>query len=305
MRRTVLILLAIASIAFLAHAVRHSYLSVERVASFVSLSSFTLALIPGTIMLIIKTFLHVLITEDILEQKTKHWRVLSSYSQAQLVRYLPGKVWGIIYQSEQLADELPRRLVWLANITQDIITAINVLGILGAIYCYVVFGPAIAATAVLGVLLLVYIVIVSNLVLRVPALVGLHVLRDLRKRPVALIPIHRALLQVAILQLEWAAYFVAWIWLLPDAYGAEDAILMGAAYAAAALVGTLVLVMPSGWFVREAAFVWIGDLLGYGTEVLLVYSIIGRLFFIIGDILCAFVLVGTARLVTSSQNERN
>ena len=70
MRRTVLILLAIASIAFLAHAVRHSYLSVERVASFVSLSSFTLALIPGTIMLIIKTFLHVLITEDILEQKT-------------------------------------------------------------------------------------------------------------------------------------------------------------------------------------------------------------------------------------------
>ncbi len=303
MRRILLIFLAVASIGFLVHAVRNSYLSVESAADFVSLPSFGIALIPGTVMLILKAVLHLLITEDVLERKTKRWRVLSSYSQAQIVRYLPGKVWGIVYQGEQLVDEFPRRVVWLANIIQYVVTNINAVGVLGSIYCYVTFGPKIAIAVALGFLLVIYVVIASNLVLRVPAFLGLHRLRDMRKRPKATVTPQRALLELFMLQLEWIAYFGAWIWLLPNVHSAEDVVLIAAAYGAAALVGLLVIVMPSGWFVREAAFVWIGDLLGYGTELLLVYSIIGRLFFIIGDILCAITLTGSARLITEARHE--
>ncbi len=289
LKRVLIAALVVSSLIFITRIFLNSPVSWQTVTELTSVSRLLLALVPCILMLVSKSILHAMLVEDIHGQKTPWSRIIASYAQAQLIRYLPGKVWGIIYQGEQLAGLVSRTTVWTANIVQVVLTNLNTLGVVlgfcGLMYLNVVaaavvfagFAAVCAWTSMSGIM-------PRLVVLLAPKSAGAVAI------PAARPSLRRVAAQMAILQIEWVFYYVAWIVLLGNQTSLQDILIISTSYAAASFVGLLVVVMPSGWLVREAVFIWLGDIQGLGADQLLVLSVVMRLFFIAGDFLCAVVL---------------
>lgn len=298
-KRILLTLLGVASLAFIAKVLLQSYESLDDVATAIPLLSSALALIPAVSMLIIKAILHALFIEDVVGEETDRPRIVASYAQSQIIRYVPGKVWGIIYQSERIVDLIPRRVVWLGHFQQVLVTNLNGVGVIAAIFCFLLLDELAAVIVAVGFLALTYLCISRSLF---TALFQHRWFRSWAAEVTIRRPSHvRSLLELTLLQLEWVAYFACWFLIAPTFFTASDTILLGTCYASASLIGLIVLVMPSGLFVREASFIWLAGLLGYEGDLLLLYGVVARLLFTIADVLCAVVLLGYRRFLRKPQ----
>ena len=244
-----------------------------------------------------KALLHVLILRHGGPVPGSTLRNLSAYAHAQIVRYMPGKLWGIVFQSYVIAGTFSSKAIWEANFIQYVVTNLYSILIIMFLYSTLVlktpsFLPAIAG---LGVLLCValqrsYFSMLFN------RMVGL-----LRwKTPMVgqtRWPPHVVATALVLLSVDWIFYFLAWHLILPDWMIWTDALLIAGCYAAASLVGMVVFIMPSGLLVREASFIWVGALFGYAADTLLIYSIVARILFTVSDLLlfvgfytaCAYV----------------
>ncbi|MDW8479048.1 MAG: hypothetical protein RML12_03390 [Xanthomonadales bacterium] len=214
--------------------------------------------------------------------------LLRAYAVAQVVRYLPGKVWGLVYQAERLSAWLPPSRVLLANALQMLQTNLMASGIiLGTLGIVWLGAPwALAATLLLAA--------VVELLHRWPALerLLLALWARLRRRPLAWteIPADRWI-ATAILVLEWLAYYLMWWLLFGPRMPAAEWLLLSTWYAAASLLAILVVVVPGGLAVREALFVALGGMgSGEGAGALVAYAALLRALLWSGEIALVLVL---------------
>src|SRR5690606_3008841 len=54
------------------------------------------------------------------------------FLQAQLVRYVPGKIWGVVYQAQRMSGVIGARDVVVANLWQTLNTNLLALGVVGS-----------------------------------------------------------------------------------------------------------------------------------------------------------------------------
>jgi len=101
----------------------------------------------------------------------------------------------------------------------------------------------------------------------------------------------KSIISVITLHLDWIAFFLLWYLLLPPQQPIEMAITLAVCYNIASIVGKLAFIMPSGMVVREAAFIWLGQFAGLELELLLIYSVVARLVFVVADIIFALVML--------------
>ncbi len=88
---------------------------------------------------------------------------------------------------------------------------------------------------------------------------------------------------------EWCLYLLAWQILLPSVYTMEQAFILAVTYIGAWFVGFLFLIVPSGLGVRESSFVTLGGLFGFDPASLLLYSLLFRLVYLIGELLSLLI----------------
>ena len=290
LRRWGLPTLSLAALGFIASTLWQSPLTIETLERATSWRGLALAMLPCLAMLVAKAILQTLLIENH-QVRGSWWPVLAAYAQGQLIRYLPGKVWGIVYQGERLIDRAPRAVIWHANISQIFATTLNGVAVMLGIVLYK-HAHVLAGALAIGLgMAATWWVLRSGILavwLRLMVKLGLPIEFGHAQR----INAGRALVQVWILQFDWLAYFLAWVLLVGETYDAAAAIWIGTLYAGASLIGLLVIVMPSGWLVREAAFIWLGGMQQMPAAELLVLGLIARAFFTVGDGLCAALLVG-------------
>jgi hypothetical protein len=295
-KNVALIIIGILSLGYIGTILKNNLQSVDNIFKYISLESLGIAIIPSIMMLVTQSYLHSLIIEDVEARKMDHrLLVYSTYSFSQLIRYLPGKIWGIIYQSEILAEKFSKRTIWFSNLVQSILSSVNSIIVLGAVYLYTSFIPKIAIIyAILGILVL-YLLISTNIIYRVSntMLSSKYQLLQIPK-----LSRGRIFFEIIILQIEWLFYFITWYFLVPDNIQESGYVLIGTAYAAASLIGMLAFIMPNGWLVREASFIWLGGFIGLSQYMLLIYGVIARIIFILADIFWAVLAKIMSKIIT-------
>jgi hypothetical protein len=252
-------------------------------------SDFTgfLLLAAGSILL--STLYHVRFVAALTPSVVDARRLALAYSVGQIVRYLPGKVMGLVFQANYLRDHVPAKVIAIALLVQMLLTYFCA-GVLAA--ALLVSHALESAWPLLGVVPAAALVWFAHRnawaerALRSAPYFGKRLLDvDSPARSAAATNALTILLLV-----NWLPFLAGWVWLLRAGHSTTEALTFAAAYLAASIASTALIVVPSGIVVREAIFVWIGARAGLPVSQLLLYAVLARLALTGADILSATLL---------------
>lgn len=218
--------------------------------------------IVGT--LVLSTLYHVLATRRIEDVDLPSTRIAVAYALGQIVRYVPGKVVGVLFQARYLSGSVRASTVGLALVVQTVYDYVWTFAFAGSILLCATFQttwPLLALTPVGCVLWQSHVKgwCERGLLLARPLrrLFEDRQLQQLRR------PAHAGVATLVLLG-EWIPMLLGIGFALDATLGLGNALLLGAIYMVAAVGSLLVFVVPSGLVVREALFVWMG--VRYGFE---------------------------------------
>lgn len=229
-------------------------------------------------------------------------RDAAAFLQSQVVRYLPGKIWGLLYQVDRMKDRHPATRVLAANVWQMVCT--NLLS-LGIGLTLVLLGTAIAPVWV-------------ALALGLASIAGIEFLHRTRLFAAALawialrfawlarwdLPAPQGRLSshgTMLLLLEWL-FFAAGLWLLlADRVEPASAIAAIGFYAASSTAAILAIAVPAGIAVREALFVGAHDVVDASGATLMVIATQARLSMVAAEVLACGI---TTLLALRESNAR-
>lgn len=303
LRRIVSALLFAAAFAYLCYVVASQWSEIGHEFSQWGIATLLAALGAALAMLSFKAGYHVLQFSRLGQgSRPGALQIATAYAASQVVRYLPGKVLGIVYQSTRLAPEVPAFRVVAANLIQGIYTNLLTLCVLASILASVLTGDA-----RVGIVLWLCGGLAVTLGHGQCAVErGTHWLA--RRLPHRW---HRGALPVvgngwasaipcaALLMAEWLPYFAIWFLLAPSTASADPlttAILLGASYAGASFAANLAVLMPSGLFVREALFLFVASQLGFDAATIIALGAVARIILTLSDILFAPIVHAVAAL---------
>lgn len=277
--------------------------------SEIKLSEFVLsvrgaiALIAGvTGTLVLSAIYHTLLLSSFQSHDARSTRVAYAYAWSQLLRYVPGKVVGVVFQISMLKDKIrPASIVsaLMVHTIHDYAWAFVFCGILlwalqsGSFLALILFGPALLAVQV------VHKHGVSQKVLaRLPVL-GRHV-----PRMVTGVPSVNSTALTSVLAVMWVP-MLAGIWLaFAPLLGSQESLVAGLLYLIAAVVSLAMIVVPSGLVVREAVFLWLGDLLMLPAGKLVFMALVIRIGMTLAEIATTLVLAAMDSMVGYRQARR-
>ena len=250
------------------------------------MSALLCAIALATIMLALKAAYHVIAIRRLGNQDGPASSVIvSAYATAQVIRYLPGKVLGLVYETTRLSGKVPAYRIVAANLVQDLLTSALTVGIVATTGVWLLTRDAGIASCTLAI---VFAALwgthrlhlaersLAWIAGRLPRLRGLSHLEESANRG--------ALVASVILLIEWVPYFGFWALLLPGGSSSlHEAIVLGGCYAAASLIANFAVLMPSGLIVREALFLWAGTQLSIDPADLIVLGLISRALFTLAD----------------------
>lgn len=248
------------------------------------LDHIAIAGIPAMLSVYITAHIYFLVLSGIVPQTLSFHSVALPFFAAQVVRYLPGKVWGIIYIAQATAGWIPSRYTVRANIVQFTLMTFNSIVVATSVYAYYRKGilPALVTYAVL--LLIVYGISITDLLQRAASLIlRAHEYQRSNSNRV------KNLLLLTLLQAEWLVYLTACKLILPGHISFGDSVIIATIYAVAWLAGALAIILPGGLFVREGSFLWLSGLLGYNAADMFLFSIFARILFTLCDVVCAVI----------------
>lgn len=209
----------------------------------------------------------------------------AAYLQAQVVRYLPGKIWGLIYQVNRLGDRKYAAPVVLANLWQTLTSTM------------------LTTVIVVGLTLSMYVSPWGGLL--VPA--GLLMLEGLHRSPIVERWIIRGMARfvpssrlhsdpsqepahwrgTGLLCAEWIAYLAAFAALFRGMNEIAHSLALGIWYAGAAAAAMAAFVVPAGLAVREALFLSLPASAVAGTVALATTAILLRVVTLAAEMLLA------------------
>lgn len=239
----------------------------------------------ATISIAITTAYHATLLGKLVPSQLPRLRASSAYAVGQIVRYLPGKVWGLLYEANVLRGRAD-----LGSITLSVLVQ-TMLG----------YGWAmmLAVTVLLGA----YTRTAEPFLLLLPAAWALWLAhrkpwpwrlianvpllgKRLGRRPPGLGAMESLRLS-GLLVFNWLPFLAGWIFLLAGSHSSSEALAFGAAYIVASIATTVLIVVPSGLVVREALFTWIGTAIGFPVSDLLLYGVVVRVILTVADLLNA------------------
>jgi len=236
--------------------------------------------------LLLNAYIYTLLLWQTSNQSITFMEIILVYFPSQLAKYLPGKVWGIIYQAKRMERSVRAIHTWQVNIATMLWSITQALIVAGSMLAWKVGGIA----TLIGTLLTLWSMLFLCLrrgwvqdsihwVTNRFANYGNH-----QAKPIT---IKQALLFLFILTLEAIVYIGVWAMLLPTDSSWSQAWMIASSYLLAWIAGIIIFIVPNGFLVREASFVAIGTTMGVSQELLLFYSIYARIFFMLTDIIAA------------------
>lgn len=237
----------------------------------------------ATLSVLVTASLHAVVVAGMVSAPIDLSRVRYAYALSQVARYLPGKVFGVILEAQMLAPAISLRQVVVATLVQTLL-----------IYAWAGMISAI----ILGALILDTLQLA---VLGIPALGFLWLAQRNRwsqRLGTALLPNsddpetptsstahsrRRAWQGTLLLLVQWVPFLAIWVFLATADHGISVALWLAASYLLASMFGSLLVLVPSGLVVREAAFVWLGSMYDLPATELMAWAVAVRLALTLAD----------------------
>lgn len=277
----------LAAVAYLVHRLHAQGDDLVAKAASVGAGPLFAALVCAMIALVFQAWYHLLVLERLADSRMPRRRVLASYYQALLVRYLPGKVWGLFYQSHYLSAHVRSVHVVLANVFQSLMSMLLTVAVAGVVLAAVMHSP-------LWILALLPVLALIELIHRQPNLELAALGAIARWLPRLQLPRHSRMRALpwrgtALLGAEWIAFLASFIALLWGMTGVLDAVILGVWYAGASLLSLAAVAVPAGIGVREAIFLSLPPSSGHGITLLAITAVLARLVQTAAEVLLATV----------------
>ncbi|NCT86230.1 hypothetical protein GXB84_02650 [Stenotrophomonas acidaminiphila] len=215
-------------------------------------------------------------------------KAVAVYLQAQVVRYLPGKIWGLLYQSGRMAGDVYPGIILAANLWQMLITNVLAVAVVAGVLLAVAQSPWWLLLVVLGVAVVEFLhrCTMPAWLSRGRLAVGLSRLGvELPRGP--LLPM--AWSGTAMLCAEWVFFFAVFLCLLGGQQSLADTLALGAWYGGASVIALAAFVVPAGLAVREAIFVAAPAVVSLDAAHLVLVAALARIVFLGGEIISAVV----------------
>lgn len=256
-----------------------------------------MALLLGTAgTLALSVAYHVLLVRDIGPHDASGLRIASAYATGQIVRYVPGKIFGVMFQVDALRDCVRPASVLAALLVQSVHDFAWTLAFCGTLVCVLLLRnpwPLLALLPALAALHAVHASGISFRLIRGLPLLGRHLPPADARQHTASAP--RAIAMTLAQSTVWLPMLAgAWFAFVP-LFGVDGSLMAALLYIAAAVVSLLAVVVPSGLVVREAAYVWLGGLAALPADKLLFAAVATRLAMTAAELLVAVAAGAMAR----------
>lgn len=246
-----------------------------------------LAVLLITASLFCKALMNLSLLRELLHTPLDNATLLHSYTKSQIVKYIPGKIWGVVFQASSLENNIRKSDVWVVSVLQILI--MNAFSVL-VLMVTIVFIDTLATSIKASVLILStagFVVVYFNTG-RLLRFVGLQE-ATLRKYA-GMLNARLARRISAIVACDWVLYIGMWAALAYGQLSFFEVFVTAVNYTTASIVGWLAFFLPNGLVVREAVFIAFGKIIGENISLLVVYSVVARMLFLAGDLLL-FVIV--------------
>ncbi len=280
------ILLVIVSAAYLWRSLSGGIVQLRGFAYAIGIGEALLLLAGTTGTLLLSVAYHVLEVGRLQVHGQQPARVAMAYALGQIARYVPGKVVGVMFQVRLLTGRVRGSTIVMALLVQmlfDYAWTFAFAGILLASYFLNSGWPLLTLPLLMLALWHAHARLwCERLVLAVPFL------RRFVDEPPSESYGRRAGLAITlVLMAEWLPMLLGMALGFGHELSFADGIVVGIAYLLAAVISLLVVVVPSGLVVREAAFVWIGVACGFPAPLLLFIGVVTRLALTAGELATA------------------
>lgn len=292
-------LILVSALGYLVWVAWHSWPSVAATATQFEWTTLLAASVAAAGMFCIKAWYHVRMVQHLSSQARPGVEIASAYLSSQVIRYVPGKIWGLVYQVGRLSSSVKPEVVISANIMQMLTTNLCAALLLLAL------GLFMAGFGVAGTAAAITLIVASEWVHRSRRILGLlsALYRKLRPGTAPLAPVQQAQSApwewsgTATLLSEWVPYFLVFIVLLVGITDWQTALLFGLQYAAASMLAIFAIAVPGGIAVREALFVIAAGSTSIGVVEPLAFAVALRLVFVAGEIVSAVIAASLEKLV--------
>ena len=283
LRRIFGLLLFIASVVLILKLTADSWGKLQTAFGEISLFKLTLAVIFATIGLAFSALYNERLVASIVGYLPINVEVLHAFAVSQVVRYLPGKIWGILYQGMQLRDHASLINVASANFIQFAVR--NIFSIC-LVSCIVALYLGHGFLALIGLVISIVLMQLLHLYVLCSTYISLALNALVPKFEIpTLSPMRSGMLLLCV---DWVIHIIIWVVILPGTDQWLVALYISAIYTIASFVSILAIFAPAGLGVREAMFVIIGDRAGFSLDMLLAYGLAMRFILTVAE----FVLIG-------------
>lgn len=288
-KRLLIIILLIASVGYIGYLIVNNFNDISLSINKVQWWGVVGAIVIALPMYYLKALYHYYTLKRVSGMKIVPENAIQIYLQSQIIRYLPGKVWGVIYQSQRMSNSLPTTVIVLANLIQMITTNILAVGVVISLMAVIFFDS----------LLFLFLIPLFFLLLEIEHRLGFfqNVFLWLSVKLRLQLPLIKSSVNPAdrwklsfFLLSEWFFFFAVFFMLWGHDYRLSDIFSLGAWYSLATLVSMVFIFMPGGIAIREALFVSSANIYFSNQADLLVMSTLLRLVWISSEIFIAFGL---------------
>lgn len=230
---------------------------------------------------------HALLLERISNVGSERFNTFRAFALAQVVRYLPGKIWGVIFQSHRQMSTHSLGHVMIANFFQSAMTVFLTASLAPLLIVAIVWSPAwwLACTVP---------IVIVEIIHRRPRIE--RTLLELANRAFPRIGLNPSIFirpiswhASGMLVAEWLFFLLSFVILLSSLSGWQSAMVTGAWYACASIVAIIAVVVPAGIAVREAVFLSIPSLVVVeGSHALAIAALI-RLIQLVAEVVLALL----------------
>ncbi len=256
------------------------------------------AMVFVTLSLFCKALMNLSMLRELLHTPLDNLTLFHSYTQSQIVKYIPGRIWGIVFQASSLENNVRKSDVWVVSFLQVII--LNAFSLL-VLMATIAFINSLSVT-IKGIVLVGGMLGFAFVYFNFGRILRLARLDETTLMKYAALIDSRLVWRIALIVLfDWVFYIGMWAALAYGQLSFFEVFVTAVNYTTASIVGWLVFFIPSGLVVREAVFIAFGQIIGENISLLVVYSVVARLLFLAGDLALYLLTVIVKRIYERSK----
>jgi uncharacterized membrane protein YbhN (UPF0104 family) len=235
-------------------------------------------MLPGALMMLFSGLSFSLLVLPGNSNFARRGSIVGIYLTAQVIKYLPGRVWGLVYQLKRLSEQVHGSQGLMASLNHLMLTALMSVLFLGVALDVPGAWPIIFSGTLLGLLW----------VQRGGVAAYLGWMKKIPATTLAKLPVKTVMGIGISVSLEWVFYLAVWaglFMLLRMPPEPEPIISVAALYAGAWILGSLTSLLPGGIGVREGGFIVMGLGLRIPEPELVALALLARLTFTLAETL--------------------